>query len=129
MKNDTIEKLFKTKFGNKEDLCNILDKLTDYVVEVESERDRATERLREFKKDIEIQELKDELEEIRRRSVCIMTENESKAQREFSEEHYTKCNSKLGTSLILTGTGIGTAIEIRCNKCGEIKNITDYECW
>lgn len=29
----------------------------------------------------------------------------------------------------LTGTGIGTAITIKCPVCGEEKDITDYDCW
>ena len=26
-------------------------------------------------------------------------------------------------------TGIGIATTITCNACGEIKNVTDYDCW
>ena len=29
----------------------------------------------------------------------------------------------------VTPGGIGTAIEIECNKCGKKKNITDFDSW
>ena len=30
---------------------------------------------------------------------------------------------------MFTPTGIGIGVKVRCNYCGEIKDITDYELW
>lgn len=32
-------------------------------------------------------------------------------------------------SYIYTDTPIGTIVEVRCNKCGQIHDITDYDTW
>jgi hypothetical protein len=45
----------------------------------------------------------------------------------FNSKHFNKCNS--GTSVIFTNTSIGTKIEIRCNKCLKVKDISDYSSW
>jgi len=33
------------------------------------------------------------------------------------------------SSYIITPTNIGHIVEVRCNKCGQIHDITDYETW
>lgn len=53
----------------------------------------------------------------------------------FIKKHRSSCGSKhnltLGEYFTYTfmPTGIGTAKTIKCNLCGEEKNITDYDCW
>lgn len=47
--------------------------------------------------------------------------------KKFQNKHFKLCEA--GTSVIFTGTGIGVKIEIRCNKCQKIKDITDYSIW
>ena len=37
------------------------------------------------------------------------------------------CNSKFTYSI--TPTGIGNVIEIKCNRCGKIKDVTNYDNW
>lgn len=61
-----------------------------------------------------------------------LTPNEDKDVKEFKLKHCS-CKSKHPKSgyysYILTPTGIGYVLEIKCNHCGEIKNITDYNSW
>ena len=65
-------------------------------------------------------------------SVITLSPNEDKDSKEFKLKHCS-CRNKHGLvghySYILTPTGIGYVLEIKCNRCGEIKNITDYDTW
>lgn len=65
-------------------------------------------------------------------SVISLTPNEDKNVKEFKLKHCS-CKSKHSKpdrySYILTPTGIGYVLEIKCNCCDEIKNITDYNNW
>ena len=45
----------------------------------------------------------------------------------FQKEHDEKCES--GISVIFTQTGIANAVEVRCNKCQQIIDISDYSTW
>lgn len=65
-------------------------------------------------------------------SVISLSPIEDKDVEEFKLKHCS-CKKKPGLtghySYILTPTGIGYVLEIKCNRCGEIKNITDYNNW
>lgn len=68
-----------------------------------------------------------------------LNETESQSAEEFIKEHKNCCKEKLGKEFfsstgggftyIITPTGLGFCISIRCNSCGEIKDITDSESW
>ena len=69
-----------------------------------------------------------------------LTDNESKAAAKFREEHSHKEDFKkegkvafsaLGMQFTyeITPGGLGNAVIIKCNKCGEAKDITDSENW
>ena len=117
------------KIPLKRDLSKILNELVDYIEITEKERDSVIKRLEEFNKDTKIQELTNELRNINDNSFYIMSEKERESAKKFQKEHYEKCKSRLGTSYILTGTGIGTNIKIRCNKCKTEEDISDYGRW
>ncbi len=87
------------------------------------------EELKNFNKDDEIQRLLSENSRLRRNSIKIMTKKEKEAAELFAKKHYESCNSKLGISYILTGAGMGTTIEVMCNKCGVEEDITDTDSW
>lgn len=67
------------------------------------------------------------------------TDNEYVAAREFKKEHKDCCKNILGKesfsttggafTYIITPTGLGNNIIIKCNSCGEIKDITDVDGW
>ena len=57
----------------------------------------------------------------------------NKACKEFYHEH-SMCMSKSGAmgecfSYIITPTGLGTILEVKCNVCGKSKTITDFDNW
>lgn len=73
-------------------------------------------------------------------AVFELTEEETKAAKEFREQHnhredFKKENklafSTLGQQFTYTITpgGLGSCISIKCNYCGEEKDITDVENW
>ena len=107
----------------------ILEELEQYITDLVDSNEKLKEQLNNYNKDEEIQRLKDEVLNLRRNSIHIMTEKEKMAAELFSTEHYYSCKSQLGVDYILTGTGIGTAIKIKCNKCKVEKDITDFENW
>lgn len=57
--------------------------------------------------------------------------NKSELVTKFREEHKNCPTSTIGgrVSFIFTPTGLGTIIELRCNGCGKVKNITDMNKW
>ena len=59
-----------------------------------------------------------------------LTDAEIKAIHHFMYNHcvleHHGHDFKITTS---NGSGIGTAISIKCNYCGEEKDITDYDSW
>lgn len=61
-----------------------------------------------------------------------LTPKEQKRIKDFIQEH-KDCifTSSIGgkISYIVTPTGIGSIIEVRCNACGKQKDITDIDCW
>lgn len=69
----------------------------------------------------------------------ILNDKEEKRYKKFCEKHKI-CRINAGkdtvsgfpvghTELIITPTGIGDVIEVRCPICGKKKNITDYDSW
>ena len=57
-----------------------------------------------------------------------MNEIELEKGNKFINKHNnTKCYN--GFLYKLTPTGIGMNIQILCRNCGEIEDITDYDCW
>lgn len=63
----------------------------------------------------------------------ILNETEETAAKEFEQQHIHPGVNKgtIGGHIhyIFTPTSIGDACSIRCDICGEEKNITDYNCW
>jgi hypothetical protein len=60
-------------------------------------------------------------------------EEELKAIEKFKKTHLKKCPSKGYKnplySYILTPTGIGIGVAIRCNNCRFEQDVTDYSLW
>ena len=86
-------------------------------------------KVAEWNKDEEIRKAVELAEYNRTHSLCQMSDNEKEAEKAFKDSHYESCKNGGKYLYELTGTGIGTAITIKCPVCGEEKNITDYDCW
>ena len=82
----------------------------------------------EVYKDEVVERLNKELERYRNNSLQVLSDEEMSQFREFKHSHYKNC----GTSdvwVLLSPTGIGTAITLKCPKCGEEVDITDINHW
>ena len=82
----------------------------------------------EVYKDEVIERLNKELERYRNNSLQVLSDKEMLQFKEFKHTHYRSC----GTSdvwIFLSPTGIGTAIKLKCPKCGEEVDITDCDNW
>ena len=82
----------------------------------------------EVYKDEVVERLNKELERYRKNSLQVLSDKEMLEFKEFKHSHYESC----GTSdvwVLLSPTGIGTAIKLKCPKCGEEVDITDIDHW
>lgn len=61
-----------------------------------------------------------------------LNEKEEQNYKEFCKEH-RECEfaSTIGgkISITFTPTGLGNIVEVKCNACGETKDITDISNW
>lgn len=103
--------------------------------EYESSRSQVSalqQRLRTFNSQEEVKRANEYADRVRRMSLHMFSEKEQEADAQFRKEHFASCQSGRRASsyeYVLTGTGIGTAITIRCPVCGKEENITDYSNW
>lgn len=118
---ENIKKFMESK--NRAGLDTILNSITSLFEENESLK----QKLRDYRKEDEIKKLEDELHQLRLDTLHTLTSKEKVRATEFRSKHYANCNGN--TEYILLGTGIGTATTLRCTKCGEKENITDYDGW
>lgn len=64
--------------------------------------------------------------------IFTLTPNEVDEYNKFIEEHKNcKCSATIGgkISVIFTPTGLGDAKSVKCNACGEEREITDVSNW
>ena len=82
----------------------------------------------EVYKDEVVERLNKELERYRNNSLQVLSDKEMSQFKEFKYNHYKNC----GTSdvwILLSPTGIGTIIKLKCCECGEEVDITDIDSW
>lgn len=111
------------------DLDSMFQELKEYIKDMETRNEELKDKLNNYNKDKEIQRYQNELMNIRRNSLYILSDKEKELVNEFRKEHYKKCGKSSRIEYILNPTEIGTGISIRCSKCGGEKDITDYGEW
>ena len=135
MDKDKIELISKrgedmTLRGKKiEDTLVLLKKQIDLLKkDKEDYRKDYINARQEVYKDEVVERLNEELERYRNNSLEVLSDKEMLQFKEFKHSHYKSC----GTSdvwILLSPTGIGTAIKLKCPKCGEELDITDCDHW
>ena len=135
MDKDKIELISKrgedmTLRGKKiEDTLVLLKKQIDLLKkDKEDYRKDYINAKQEIYKDEVVERLNEELERYRNNSLQVLSDKEMLQFKEFKHSHYKSC----GTSdvwVLLSPTGIGTAIKLKCPKCGEELDITDCDHW
>ncbi len=106
-----------------------LEKLKTSYHRMENDVEEMKQILQNWRKDKELQELREEIRQLHKNTLLIMTDKEKKEQRAFCDKHYESCKNGGSYTYHLCGTGIGTSIKIECDKCHEIKDITDVDSW
>ena len=112
-----------------EDTLDLLKKQIDLLQkDKEAYREDYINARQEVYKDEVVERLNKELERYRNNSLQVLSDKEMLQFKEFKYSHYKSC----GTSdvwVLLSPTGIGTAIKLKFPKCGEELDITDCDHW
>ena len=82
----------------------------------------------EVYKDEVIERLNKELERYRNNSLQVLSDKEMSQFKEFKHSHYKSCGTN-DVCVLLSPTGIGTIIKLKCCECGEEVDITDINHW
>ena len=82
----------------------------------------------EVYKDEVVERLNKELERYRNNSLQVLSDKEISQFREFKYSHYKTCGTS-DVCVLLSPTGIGTIIKLKCPKCSEEVDITDCDHW
>lgn len=75
----------------------------------------------------EIKRLKEELDFYKRNSLVVLSDKQKERAKEFQHEHYKKCDTGHRSFVYtVTPTNVITIVELRCPKCGEIIDVSNY---
>lgn len=135
MDKDKIELISKrgedmTLRGKKiEDTLVLLKKQIDLLQkDKEDYRKDYINAKQEVYKDEVVERLNKELERYRKNSLQVLSDKEMLQFKEFKHSHYKSCGTS-DTWVLLSPTGIGTAIKLKCPKCLAELDITDCDHW
>ena len=135
MNKDKIELISKrgedmTLRGKKiEDTLDLLKKQIDLLQkDKEDYRKDYINAKQEVYKDEVVERLNKELERYRNNSLQVLSNKEMSQFKEFKHSHYKSCGTN-DVCVLLSPTGIGTIIKLKCPKCKEELDITDIDSW
>lgn len=129
-----VDKMWEKAILRGKDVKEILQELSDKIELMQEDHDDLVESYRKLKdekfKDEEIKRLKKELDFYQRNTLVTLSDKQRENARRFQKEHYENCETgKVSFKYTIIPTGIGNVVEIRCPKCGEILDLTDYDLW
>ena len=129
-----VDKMWEKAILRGKDVKEMLQELSDKIELMQEDHDDLVESYRKLKdekfKDEEIKRLKEELDFYQRNTLVTLSDNQRENARRFQKEHYENCKTgKVSFKYTIIPTGIGNVVEIRCPKCGEILDLTDYDLW
>lgn len=101
------------------DLVNYNNELEDTVIGLQNE----VKKWKEYNKDEEINNLISKIDDLKKGSIYILSEEQRKQMNDFRHEHYKK-HDTCRYSIICTPTGVYTNVTIKCNICGEELDIS-----
>lgn len=113
-------------WGNK-DPKKLLADLETYINGINKNREYLRNKISELEAEMGIAQMKEEVAEVRRNSLHVLSKKEEAGAKKFREEHYASC--KGNTRYILEGTGLGMAVDVQCTVCKKIEGITDSADW
>ena len=112
-----------------EDTLDLLKKQIDLLQkDKEDYRKDYINAKQEVYKDEVVERLNKELERYRNNSLQVLSDKEMSQFKEFKYSHYKTCGTS-DVCVLLSPTGIGTIIKLKCPKCEEELDITDIDNW
>ena len=123
-----MSKTFKF-IKSENDYQNAMQVITDYINNLRAENQMLKDMLNSYNKDEEIAKLKTEMDELWSNSLIVLYPKEKDRIKTFKQKHYEKCKNGNEYTYHMTGTGIGTVIEIECPVCKGIQDVTDVDSW
>lgn len=129
-----MDEMWEKAILRGKDVKKMLQELSDKIELMQEDHDDLVESYRKLKdekfKDEEIKRLKEELDFYQRNTLVTLSDKQRENARCFQKEHYENCDTGMTSfKYTIIPTGIGNVVEIRCPKCGEILDLTDYDLW
>ena len=129
-----MDEMWEKAILRGKDVKDMLQELSDKIELMQEDHDDLVESYRKLKdekfKDEEIKRLKEELDFYQRNTLVTLSDKQRENARRFQKEHYENCKTgKVSFKYTIIPTGIGNIVEIRCPKCGEILDLTNYDLW
>lgn len=129
-----MDEMWEKAMLRGKDVKKMLQELSDKIELMQEDHDDLVESYRKLKdekfKDEEIKRLKEELDFYQRNTLVTLSDKQRENARRFQKEHYENCETgMMSFKYTIIPTGIGNVVEIRCPKCGEILDLTDYDLW
>ena len=134
MNKRNMDEMWEKAILRGKDVKKMLQELSDKIELMQEDHDDLVESYRKLKdekfKDEEIKKLKEELDFYQRNTLVTLSDKQRENARRFQKEHYENCETgMISFKYTIIPTGIGNVVEIRCPKCGEILDLTDYDLW
>ena len=129
-----MDEMWEKAILRGKDVKEMLQELSNKIELMQEDHDDLVESYRKLKdekfKDEEIKRLKEELDFYQRNTLVTLSDKQRENARRFQKEHYENCETgMISFKYTIIPTGIGNVVEIRCPKCGEILDLTDYDLW
>ena len=129
-----MDEMWEKAILRGKDVKKMLQELSDKIELMQEDHNDLVESYRKLKdekfKDEEIKRLKEELDFYQRNTLVTLSDKQRENARRFKKEHYENCETGMRSfKYTIIPTGIGNVVEIRCPKCGEILDLTDYDLW
>ena len=134
MNKKNVDEIWEKAILRGKDVKEMLQELSDKIELMQEDHDDLVESYRKLKdekfKDEEIKRLKEELDFYQRNTLVTLSDKQRENARCFQKEHYENCETgMMSFKYTIIPTGIGNVVEIKCPKCGEILDLTDYDLW
>ena len=134
MNKKNVDEIWEKAILRGKDVKEMLQELSNKIELMQEDHDDLVESYRKLKdekfKDEEIKRLKEELDFYQRNTLVTLSDKQREMARNFQKEHYENCETGTRSfKYTIIPTGIGNVVEIRCPKCGEILDLTDYDLW
>ncbi len=114
---------YRNKIRTKE-FKTAISEVTSIFQRVLREKQDVQDRLAEFDKDAEIQELREENHILKQNALCILSDTARERNWEFALKHSEFCGTKRYV-YDLESTKLGVIVRVSCPVCGEVAELTD----